>query len=329
MNEEFLGFLEEEGYSDLDEISKAIPSGKKFEVSFDFDVINKSDRVIRGIASVEDVDRENEIITKAALQNALDGFKQLPILHLQHTERPAGLITKGEITDRGFEIESKIPKHKQWDDIWERIEKGDLSKYSIHGRRRVYSPECRLSVRSRDSPCVTNGLYLDSVSIVKGDTAVNQKSMVEIVKAMRDEAISTENIITSKTDGNEMTEETEVIVKAEDIPKLIDEQIVTVSKAFDSKLDGLIEKNTALEAELLEIKKSFDTLKNQDSGVKALNGVIDELKAKNEEITKANTELTAKVDKMGEEIIKKGQDIVIIPDQIKDTGRFRTTNKGV
>ena len=70
-------------------------------------------------------------------------------------------------------------------------------------------------------------------------------------------------------------------------------------------------------------------LKNQDSGVKALNGVIDELKAKNEEITKANTELTAKVDKMGEEIIKKGQDIVIIPDQIKDTGRFRTTNKGV
>ena len=118
---------------------KPFLQGKKFEVCFDFDVINKSDRVIRGIASVEDVDRENEIITKAALQNALDGFKQLPILHLQHTERPAGLITKGEITDRGFEIESKIPKHKQWDDIWERIEKGDLKVFYTWKKKSLFS----------------------------------------------------------------------------------------------------------------------------------------------------------------------------------------------
>ena len=199
MDEQFIEFAKANGITNIDAL-KRDKAGTPFEVSFDFEVLSKSDRTIRGVASVESIDRENELITKSALKEAIGGFEQLPILHYQHTERPVGICTKAQITDRGLEIEGKIPNHPQWDDIWERITKGDLTKYSIHGRRRVFTPECKLAVNSRESPCITKGLYLDSISIVSGASAINQDTFVEVVKAMYDDLSSSANtILTSQT----------------------------------------------------------------------------------------------------------------------------------
>lgn len=328
MTNEFYKFLETEGIKNAEEITKASKNGEPFVVSFDLNIIDASKRIVGGVVSVEDVDRENEIITKSALKNALDGFKHLPILHLQHTERPVGLITKSQTTDKGLEIESKIPTHEQWDDVWDRIEKGDLSKYSIFGRRRSFTPECRLAVRDRGSPCITKGLYLDSISIVTGSSAVNQKSFVQIIKSMQDELISTENIISSETDGNKMTEEADII-KAEDVTQIVDTQISEVTKAFDTKLEELVEKSTAFENDLLEIKKGFEGLQNITEVIEKATTTIEDLKKQNDEIKKANADLAEKVEKMGDEVIKKGQNPVVIADQLKPNSLFRMTNKGV
>lgn len=313
MTGEFIEFLKNEGIEEAEEVMSKIvkAKGKPFDVSFDFNIIDSSKRIIKGIASVESVDREKEIITKSALENALEGFKQLPILHLQHSERPAGMITKSSVTDNGLEVECKIPEHKQWDDIWSKIEKGELGKYSIHGRRIDYSSECKIPATQRTNPCVTKGLYLDSISIVRSDTAVNQNSFVEIVKAM-DEELTTKTLNTTEEDDNKMTnEEPEVIVKAQ-----LDESISEVQKAFDTKL--------------AEFKDEYDTMNKAYSDLKS---ELDKLKEEYENVTKARdekiTELSEKVEKMGEEVIKKGEKAVVIHEQVKSPGLFRTSNEGI
>ena len=328
MIEEFVEFAKANGITNIDALKKDT-AGTPFEVSFDFEVLSKSERTIRGVASVESIDRENELITKSALKEAIGGFEQLPILHYQHTERPIGICTKAQITDRGLEIEGKIPSHPQWDDIWERITKGDLTKYSIHGRRRVFSPECKLAVNSRDSPCITKGLYLDSISIVSGATAINQDTFVEVVKAMRDELANSTNNLNKASDNISISMASEEPTQAMETPKELD---IDITKADQENLVSTEDHKSSIDTDAIvkaqtELTSRLDELSKALSEIPSLKTQIEELTKANAELTEQNKAMSEKLDNVSNEVIMKGSEIVIIPEQLKENGSFRLTNK--
>ena len=128
-------------------------------------------------------DRENEVIETSAMRQALHNFMKHPILHLQHTERPVGIAIEAVVKSTGeTHIEAEIFETDDTDDVWDLIEKGGLSKFSIYGRRKQTAGQCHLSPNQRSGPCITKSLDLWSISIV-GTNAVNQDTYLEIAKA--------------------------------------------------------------------------------------------------------------------------------------------------
>lgn len=120
------------------------------------------ERIIRGCASDPEEDKEKEIMLREALEEALPNFMYLPIIHLDHTERPIGLVKSAYFdTDDKFQIDGRVKPTSDCDDVWSRIKSGELSQYSIFGRRIEGSEACSLNPRFRDRPCITKRLHLD------------------------------------------------------------------------------------------------------------------------------------------------------------------------
>jgi len=161
------------------------------------------DRLIRGCASVPKVDQENEIVVTDAISAALSDFMALPVLHLDHTERPIGLVTKAEIDNSGsLQIEAKIKPTECCNDVWDRIRAGDLTQFSIYGRRREGSNSCRLRPEHRTEPCTTSKLFLDSISICPKNMAINEDTFLEIVKGIVVKSMNSASaLIHSTADG--------------------------------------------------------------------------------------------------------------------------------
>lgn len=157
-----------------------IQKGDHLQIVSDFSFT--TDRKIRGCAHFPTIDKENELILSEAVKNALPQYMQHPILHLQHTERPVGVVTKAEIDAEGaLHIEGSIFDTPDTDDVWADIETGKLNKFSIFGRRDQGTHECKIPPGRRLSPCVTKALTLFSISIV-GENAMNPNTFLEVAK---------------------------------------------------------------------------------------------------------------------------------------------------
>ena len=153
-----------------------IQKGGVLQLVADFSI--QSDRKIYGVAHVPVIDRENEIILADAIRKALPEYMKLPILHVQHTERPVGTVTKAFVDESGkLHIYADIKDTEDTNDVWSDIESGELNKFSIFGKRDDASPECALAPTQRISPCVTKALTLFSISVV-GDNAMNQDTFL-------------------------------------------------------------------------------------------------------------------------------------------------------
>ena len=156
---------------------------QKGDLSFTVDFKVETGRTIRGVAHFPEVDLEKELILMEAISKALPSFMKHPILHLQHTERPVGIVTEANIENNSFVIKADIFDDEDTDDVWEDIVKGKLYKFSIYGRRTVGSHECKLHPRARTNPCITKAIRLWSISVVSGN-AINQRSFFEVVKSL-------------------------------------------------------------------------------------------------------------------------------------------------
>lgn len=135
--------------------------------------------IVTGCASVPVPDNENEIVTKEAIETALPDFMQLSILHLDHTERPVGPITESWFEGDMFMIRGPIKPTDDCKDVRIRIKSGELSQFSIFGRRIAGTPSCRLNPSQRSEICKTTRLFLDSVSICPKGNAINGNSYLE------------------------------------------------------------------------------------------------------------------------------------------------------
>lgn len=92
---------------------------------------------VSGWASNFDVDRVGDIVTRNALERALEGYKRNPILLYNHSyAQPAGTVTKALVNDRGLWIEATLPRPASGGltaHYWDLVRRGAMRALSIGG----------------------------------------------------------------------------------------------------------------------------------------------------------------------------------------------------
>ena len=327
-----------------------------YDFKVDFTILDESTRMIEGIATAPVMDREKEIILSEAIQKALPDYLKLPVLHYNHTERPIGMVTEARIVESGgLYVKAFIKDTKDADDVWERITKGEINAFSIYGRRRQGSSECKLHPNSRTSPCITKSIYLDSITLC-GDNKVNPATHFNIIKSIIEENINTKelNIMASdelkseddiskgcgvKPPIEKMETESEEDEKTESIEELIEEvsalkEIVNKLVESDKKVHNTMEKgemesNEQLVDENIKVKgeeltapvTKAEIVESPEVFSKA--DVIQEISKATTEIYKAFeakiNELKSELETVKNETIMKGGNVVVIKgDEVKE-----------
>ena len=136
------------------------------------------------------VDKDKEIITAGAMNDAIEDYRNFPIISEFHKERPIGIAEKiWRTTDDEFKALVRIRDDRATDDVWEKINlpagtPGRYDQVSIAGKRIVYNDQCNVpqALRRADNPCRTEKLRLDSISVCD-DRARNEGTEFNVVKA--------------------------------------------------------------------------------------------------------------------------------------------------
>jgi len=215
------------------------------------------------------------------MEKAIPLFLKMPVLHIDHTERPAGFVTECRVLKAGDPIlcndhpdhdpaasagdtyfKAKIPDDGDTDDIWTKIEKGHYNKISIYGVRTLASDECKLMPHQRVSPCVTKAIRLWSFSLV-GDNAINPGSYIKVAKAFSGDLCP------------EFEENTIELIKAafpdvsmapnadqqdQDTGAGSDATIQVADVVMKSELDPVIQDVTLMKGEIAEVKTGVDKI---------------------------------------------------------------------
>ena len=131
---------------------------------FDPKEIMNSPRKVQGTFHVPKIDKDNEIITKGAMDKAIPNFIHLPILHDFHRERTLGLITKVWEESDAYHFEALFKATHDVDDAWDKVKRGEYDHVSIYGSRLEGNASCALDPANRATPCVSSEIRLDSIS---------------------------------------------------------------------------------------------------------------------------------------------------------------------
>jgi uncharacterized protein len=92
--------------------------------------------ILRGYASTYDRDRDGETVTPGALQAALSGYLENPVVLLQHDPaRPIGRVVRGVVDNVGLWVEAHVPPPvAEWArEAYRKIKDGVLKAFSIGG----------------------------------------------------------------------------------------------------------------------------------------------------------------------------------------------------
>lgn len=94
----------------------------------------KDEWLIRGYAATSDLDRQNDVITPEALKKAVEDLKANTTVFYEHKhdQPPVGKILNAGTDEKGLWVEVMISKTRA--DIWQLIQEGILSKFSIGGK---------------------------------------------------------------------------------------------------------------------------------------------------------------------------------------------------
>lgn len=299
-----------------------------------------SGRRIKGTVSTPTPDRENEIISPSAFREALKNFMKHPILHVQHTERPVGIVHSATVQPTGkTDIEAEIFSTDDTDDIWDSILKGTLCKYSIYGKRKVGNDACKLAPTARRSPCITKSLDLWSISLV-GNNAINQETFVEIAKANLPEEESDhflENLaLIYKSETSNDGLKGEIMVPE---PEPVKEEIQTIEESPELSVvkSANDDRLTKIEASIEIIAKAVEKLaapavltdetpqnlapivtKADDVDLEPIikarvEGAVGDIRKSMDDLSESVKSLRATLDEMQETVVRKSGPVVYVP----------------
>jgi HK97 family phage prohead protease len=130
--------------------------------------VDKEQRVVAGYASTEAVDAHGEIVTKAAIEAALDGYLEFSNVREMHQLSAVGVTEEASIDDRGLYIAAKITD----DAAWAKVVSGTYKGFSIGGRTLARDPD--------DKKIITK-ILLTEISLV--DRPSNPEARFDVWKA--------------------------------------------------------------------------------------------------------------------------------------------------
>lgn len=305
--------------------------------------VDESSRKIEGLATGEGLDKDNEIILAKALKKAIPFYMKLPVLTVDHTERPVGLCDELSLKDDNqVYLKGWIKDTEDADDVWARILKGvkepdapdALNAFSIYGRRINGTSPCKLHPSVRTDPCVSEEVYIDSITLC-GNNKRYPEATFNIVKAVFGDSIKTEESLKS----NQVTDKDVILMPDEEITKsdTLGDKVDRLLKHFGIKDTEIVKaEETPKEEETEPIEKSEEEPEEEEKKKE----VVEKAAIEPETITKAEmssvitkaltdalnplseklTSLEAKIEQMENETIQKGATAVIIAGELDDVG---------
>jgi len=153
----------------------------------EFKILDSDERIIEGYATTETVDRENEIITREAVRDAIEKYMMFPTIRFMHERKPIGKAIDFAIDHKGLRIKAKILKNiKEADEAWLMIKEGILRAFSIGGRileaKQYFDKNLGKTVRK-----ITK-MELLEVSLV--DVPANPETLITVLSKSLDKAFT-------------------------------------------------------------------------------------------------------------------------------------------
>ncbi|MCY7681003.1 XkdF-like putative serine protease domain-containing protein [Bacillus pumilus] len=208
-------------------------------------VIAKADeaqRLVYGIVYEPNVaDAHGDYMTPAEIEKAAHGFlKDAREIDKQHDfQGGVGEVVESYIAPSDFEMGDEVIKKGSWvlvtkasDEIWEQIQKGEITGYSMAGTADIGKQECEPASEEK-------GLF----SLLKNFFLKNEKPETELTKAGRKFSAANLNELKNARAAidnllNQAEEKEEEEVNKEDLQKMLDETIAPVVKRLDDLEKG-------------------------------------------------------------------------------------------
>lgn len=130
--------------------------------------VDDEQRMVWGYASTEAVDSDGDIVTREAMEGALDGYMKFANIREMHQLSAVGTADEANVDNKGLWLGAKIVDDVAWKKVKTRVYKG----FSIGGAATKRDP--------RDPKKIT-GLELIEISLV--DRPANPEALIEVFKA--------------------------------------------------------------------------------------------------------------------------------------------------
>lgn len=125
--------------------------------------------IVEGYASTPTLDRQNEIITRKALEGAVEELLKFgtTVFFNHDYNRPIGKLLSGEVDDRGLRVTLSVSEAEQ--ELRTKIKEGIVSKFSVGGRvtshRTVSRKEAEQFVEDEIPNDIKNVVIIDGLSL--------------------------------------------------------------------------------------------------------------------------------------------------------------------
>ena len=137
----------------------------------------KTGRIIEGIASVEEIDRDDEVIMMSAIKNSVVDFMKNPVIRYGHTT-PVGKALDARVEDNKFYIKAYITdKTTVGKEVCALIDEGIIKSYSVAGK--VLDKNTKFDKELKKDITYINKLELYEVSVC--DLPANRNSFFTAV----------------------------------------------------------------------------------------------------------------------------------------------------
>ena len=274
-----------------------------------FDVINKAkggERIIAGYASVIEVDKEDHIIPKSALEYGIQTLlndSEYANLMLVHQNVQIGKIIaeyknlKTHVDDKGLFICGKIRNDLEIaNEVWGYILEGKLNGFSIAGEIVEATIECD------DTKCVKKIEKLNIFEVSVCDYPVNSKSGFVVVSKSSDTAdVGEIDVINKKVE--QMTKK-KVKVEPECVECSEEETPTETTEVVETKSDDEV-----IEASepTMDISQTVEEMARQ---LAALTTIVQQMNAKSEEVIEEAEPTEEEEEEEEEEEMEKAEEKV-------------------
>jgi HK97 family phage prohead protease len=197
--------------------------------------IDTEQRIVAGYASTEAVDAHGEIVTKAAIEAALEGYLEFSNVREMHQLSAVGVTEEAAIDDRGLYIAARIT-----DDIaWGKVKSGTYKGFSIGGKTLARDP---------DNKKIITKIALNEISLV--DRPSNPEARFDVWKAA------------GLHDSGDLAK---VIGERDTLTKALAHRDAAISDLTDriegalTKVSAIVAQNAQYRSEVAELKKQLAT----------------------------------------------------------------------